>query len=189
MDFFKTATATAVALCIGTASQAALLDAPVADNAYITMNGFDWAWASPLAEGSVDLSFQAQFGWRLPTVDELLSFAPLATDFLFDGGNVPLGGNDPVSGAEFRFDINNEIVSDGACAAAYFSNFSHCDFGNGLGQDANPWALMPGAPSFAETLVVRVVDVAPVPLPGAAGLMLGGVGVFAAMKRRSKKAK
>ena len=70
--------ATLAALLASAGSQAALVNAPVAANAYISFGGLDWAWAYPLpASNGLDLSFQSQFGWRLPTLAELAA-APLA---------------------------------------------------------------------------------------------------------------
>ncbi|MGA9850601.1 MAG: hypothetical protein WBQ45_23550 [Roseiarcus sp.] len=89
-----------VALLAGGAN-ASLVNAPVPSNAYIVFDGLDWAWAAPVAaDGSfgccgVDLSYESQFGWRLPTATELTN-APSALQFLFAGANVPLNGTDPV---------------------------------------------------------------------------------------------
>ncbi|ARE41660.1 hypothetical protein RGUI_3519 [Rhodovulum sp. P5] len=165
-------------------ASAALYEAPVAANAYITMDGLDWAWANPLPanNSSFDLSYQSAFGWRLPTVAELVN-APLATDFIFAGANVPLSGTDPVSGAYFTT-ATASLTGDAACASPYFSNtFYHCDWQDGLGEIYGPWAGMQDAESFAEQLVVRSAT-PPVPLPGAAGLLLAGLGGIAALRRR-----
>src|SRR4029077_19517527 len=86
------------------AANAALIQTPLPANTFISFSGLDWAWAYPLSSASpgFDISFQSGFGWRLPTLAELAS-APDATDFIFPGANVPLGGSDPVSGASFLF--------------------------------------------------------------------------------------
>lgn len=170
-----------------TSANAALVNTPVPTNAYITMGGLDWAWANPLPSSSptFDLAFQSGFGWRLPTAAELLG-APLATDFLFAGANVPLGGSDPVSGAVFQA-TNAGLTGDGACASPYFSNtYRHCDWQDGLGQPLGPWAGMAGAPSFADQLVVRFAGGQAVPAPGVMGLMLLGLlGMgYTAIRRR-----
>ena len=81
-------------------ANAAFVTAPVPTNAYITQGGRDWAWAGPLAAVGLDLSYQSQFGWHIPTAAEL-AYAPLATDFLVAGGNVPYLGVDGISGAKF----------------------------------------------------------------------------------------
>ena len=126
--FKKTLMGAAAALCLLTAGQAsaAAYNAPVASNAYITIGGLDWAWASPL-NNTVDFSFQGAYGWRLPTAAELLT-APLGTAFQFVGANVNfLTNTDVVSGSEFQY-TDASHTGDAACAAAYFSAFySHCD--------------------------------------------------------------
>lgn len=166
--------ATLAALLASAGSQAALVNAPVAANAYISFGGLDWAWAYPLpASNGLDLSFQSQFGWRLPTLAELAA-APLATDFMFAGANVPLGGSDPLTLASFSA-TNASLTGAAACATPYFSNgFRHCDWQDGNGQPFQPWAGSPGAASFADQLVVR----APVPEP--ASLALVGLALAAA---------
>ena len=162
-------------------AKAAIYDFPVASNAYITQTGLDWAWARPLP-GGIDFSVQGALGWRLPTAAELASSAPLATDFLFTGANVPFNGVDPVSGS--RFEVTNAAYTGaGACAAAYFSSFLHCDWQDGLGQTYGPWAGMRGARSFADQLVVRV---SAVPVPGAFGMLFSALVGGAALRRRKK---
>lgn len=134
---------------------AAYYNVPVPANAYINHNGADWAWAYPLpAASGLDLSYQATQGWRIPTAAEL-QFSPLATDFLFTGGNVPFGGVDPITGAQFSV-TNGAYNNDGAVAVPYFSNdYKHADWQDGLGQTYEPWAGMPGAFDFADQLVIR----------------------------------
>jgi hypothetical protein len=166
--------ATAVPILLaGSASQASLVNLPVPSNAYIQIGNLDWAWASPLA-GNVDLSYEGQFGWRLPTATELVN-APLATQFIFRGANVPFGGSDPLTGANFQFTTGSNLNGDAALAAPYFNNCCNWgDYGNAPGSNgANvvPWAGQPGAFGFSESLVVRdVASPAPGPTPGA-GLM------------------
>lgn len=177
----------ACALAIGSAAipaNAALLNAPLPTNTYITQSGLDWAWAFPLpAASGLDLSYQSQFGWRLPTLAEL-GFAPLATDFMFVGANVSLGGTDPVSGAFFSA-TNSNLTGAAACATPYFSNsYRHCDWQDGNGQTYAPWAGTPGAFGFADQLVVRVSS-NDVPEPGSLALFaLGLMGLFGLGKRR-----
>ena len=167
---------------ISAPSQAALLDAPLPDNAYITMNGLDWAWALPLpANNGLDLSYQSAYGWRLPTLAELLS-APNATDFMFAGANVPFGGSDPVSGAFFSA-TNPNLTGDAACASPYFNNsYSHCDWQDGNGQ-LYVWAGLPNAPSWADQLVVRNSQV---PEPSTVALTALALFGFAASRRKAK---
>lgn len=184
----KSAVIAVATLAFATASQAALFDAPVAANAYITFNGLDWAWASPVAAdgsfgaGAVDLSFQAAYGWRLPTAAEMLG-APLATQFIFAGANVPFGGTDPVSGSHFPdgSPALDALDGDAACAAAYFNTaFHHCDWDNAPGSAGDqivPWWGQVGATDFSESLVVRSVPESSTYALLALGLV--GLGVMA----------
>ncbi|HMX17274.1 MAG TPA: FxDxF family PEP-CTERM protein [Rhodocyclaceae bacterium] len=193
MKLQKLVAASAISLgamaLVGPAS-AAYFDVPVPTNAYIVFGGLEWAWAYPLpADSGIDLSYQATQGWRLPTAAEILN-APAATDFLVLGGNVPFadngytGGTDPVSGATFQA-INAAYVSAasaGACATPYFSGgYKHCDWQDGNGQPFGPWAGAPGAPSFADQLVVRAV-----PEPETYAMMLAGLGLLGAAARRRR---
>ena len=181
----------AAALSVSALSaSAALLNVPVPSNAYITKGGLDWAWAYPLlADSGIDLSYQSTQGWRLPTAAELTN-APLATDFMKAGANVPLGGTDAVSGAGFHA-TNATLTGPAACATPYFStSYTHCDWWDGLGQVNEPWAGMPNARDFADQLVVRKITpivVAPVPaleLEGLALLSLSLLGVAWARSAR-----
>ncbi len=181
-----------VALGAG-AADAALFEQPLAPNAYISKNGYDWAWASGVGwdtgiAGIVfDISYQAQFGWRIPTAQEL-TLAPTAPDFLFPGGNVPFNGTDPLSGSLFNF-TDALYTGDGACAAAYFNagtdpNNLGCNWRDGLGASLNRgWYGTPGAFDFYEQLAIRDA-IAPVPLPGAALLLPAALASLIVLRRR-----
>lgn len=98
------------------------------------------------------------------------------------GANVPLGGNDPITGAWFSA-TNTNLIGAAACAAPYFNTrivtglAMHCDWQDANGQPAGPWYGLPGAPENGDQLVVRSV----VPIPSALWLfgsgLLGLIGV------------
>ncbi len=119
----------AASFAIAASPAAAIINAPVPTNAYITFGGLDWAWANPCAPdgntcGAIDLTYQGTQGWRVASTADFAN-GPTAQDFLFAGANVPAGGTEVATGATFF--RANEI--DGACATAWFSNiFTHCDF-------------------------------------------------------------
>ena len=118
MAILKLAAAVLAATVLSTPA-AAIINAPVPTNAFITFGGNDWAWAAPCAPsspscGGITLAFQGTLGWRLPTLTEFAT-GPTANDFLFRGANVP-GSGTSVEGTQFF-----GAASDGACAAAYFS--------------------------------------------------------------------
>ena len=187
-----------VALALGAAvtagasipAKAAYFDVPLPTNAYITFGGLEWAWAYPVPAASpyyppMDLSYQSTQGWRLPTVEEL-AVAPLATNFLFAGANVPFAVNDPITSALFlATNINYATAaSAGACATPYFSTkWLHCDWQDGNGQPNQPWAGLPGALDFADQLVVRG---AAVPEPATVGLLFLSLGAIGLVTRRKQ---
>ena len=190
------------------AAHAALVNAPLPTSAYITFGGYDWAWAFPVAPDGVfgrgstssqyfiDLSYQAQFGWRLPTAAEML-LAPDAVDFKFAGANVKAGtGTDPVTGAYFQAGDGSvfHVGADAACAVAYFStSYRFCDWVSGNGPAADGF-WVPGLPygfgsgqqtTGADTLVIRAASTgSAVPEPGT--LTLAGLSLSAlwAVRRR-----
>ena len=146
---------------------ATIATGPVPTDNYITINGRDWAWAMPCGAGSescwlpnqLDLTGQAKYGWRLPTVDEIAQFI----------------------GADLRAFQNLFVKSDGSltCASAWFNaNWAHCDNENSV------WNVT-GQP-YDETFVIRgdVAEVSPVPLPGAAGLLAAALGALGLARRR-----
>jgi hypothetical protein len=148
-------------------AEATPIYAPVPSSEYVTIDGVDWAWASPCSAtapscSSIDWSFQSGEGWRLPTPQEVatLIFGDLS-GFLshFDGGNI--------------------------CASAWFDNtYSHCDYGDAAfggiwNGDGSPW--------YSETFVLRGA-VAAIPVPAGGLLLLSALGGIAAFGRRRKAA-
>ena len=180
--------AAAVLAAASATPAAAIVNAPVAANAYIVFGGLNWAWASPCpaaggACGDFDLTYQATQGWRLPTAAELVA-RPQASNFLFAGGNVPQNGFDPISLSRFGggSDTPIDVGSAGACAAAYFNtSFRHCDYGDGVSGDVFG---TPNASGFAETWVVREDRGVPEPATWAL-LLVGFTAVGSAMRRRT----
>ncbi|MEM7304497.1 MAG: VPLPA-CTERM sorting domain-containing protein [Pseudomonadota bacterium] len=179
-----------------TASYAALIETELPNNAFITFNNFDWAWgASCITKNAgdcdtIDSSFQEGLGWRIATSQDM-SLAPAATDFLFEGGNVPFDGIDPVSGAAFEFlnDVYLNAESAGACASSYFTlgdGRNTCDWQNGGGQDVNSngWYTQNGETRFfADVLFIR--DTAIVPVPAAVWLLGSAmIGLIGYSKRK-----
>lgn len=175
-------------MCWVSAPSQAILLTPVANNAYITVGGLDWAWANGVA--GADLSFQAALGWRLPDAAELAA-APVATDFLFAGANAGPGLNIPgADGSFFTYDPQGTfpVTGTGACAAAWFGNLStpRCEWGNGRGQNPgnSGWAGEPGGESYFEQLVVRQA----VPEPVTALLLALGLAGLGASRRFGRSA-
>ena len=178
MKSFLLGATAAVALAVAVAApeaQATIINAPVPTNAYITLNGLDWAWGLPVSVanypswgGSVaEFAYQFSQGWRLPTAAEMALAPTSAADFTFAGANVPAGGTDPVSGTTF----NGGNPSAAACATPYFSNvFTWCDYGDpaSFGRFA-----LPTDTSIEEQLFVR--NSAAVPEPTSMALLGAGL--------------
>jgi hypothetical protein len=182
----------AAAVAIAAASPAAaIINAPVAANAYVTFGGLDWAWASPCDAsgpnscGPIDLSFQSTQGWRVAVAADFASGMNY-TKFQFAGANVPANGSDPVSGATFFG--GNSVAT--ACATPWFSNsYSHCDFSDGVSDIV--WN-MPGTQGQGacchETWVVRDPAGGAVPEPASWAMLIAGFGLVGAIQRRRKAA-
>ncbi len=188
MKFLALATTAAIAFAAVPASAALNVSLPT--NAYITVGGLDWAWANPCTPtggcGDIDLSFQGDEGWRLPTIAEFAA-RPVADDFFFAGANVPGGGTGALGETFFAFgpvDASGAVL-DGACAAVYFStSYSHCDYLDGL--DGYIWDPANPVPGLNETWLVRGASDGVVPEPATWAMLIAGFGmVGAALRRRT----
>jgi len=154
---------------ITAAPSLAAINAPVPIANYITVDGVDWAWASPCAltgcngTPAMNLSYQTTQGWRVPTLEEFLA-RPAASAF--------------------------GTASSFKCAAAWFSsNYTHCDYDDGVSGflfEFGYGVTSTGANAVADTWLVRSVSGA-VPEPATWALMIGGFALAgAAMRRRAK---
>jgi len=158
----------------GMASHAALLSGEVAQDAYVSVGGYDLAWASPCSDGllenscgAIDLSEQAAYGWQVMTSDLFASLGISAETFVVD------------------YSSENTQTYDGqsyAKASGWFSNsHSHIDVGDGINGN---WSFADVAEVYStlETIVYRAQAVS-VSEPSSMALL--GLGLFA-LSRRSR---
>lgn len=157
--------AAAMAACFMGGTASAATNVPVPDDAFITFNGQDWAWASPCSPDGcggyspIDMSFQATQGWRVAEAADLLT-GPSAADF------------------------------GGKCAASYFSTiYTHCDAGDGAAGYIWNAPGEKGLNSASETWVLRAGVNGAVPEPATWAMMIFGFGAVGGSMRSARRRK
>lgn len=170
----------------------AIINAEVPVNAYITVDGYDVAWASPCAATDpscsiVDLSYQSQFGWEIMSESLFNMLGIDYLDFVVRGGNVDYvtGNNyDEVSGATLTAIGGYAVPGDVAIAVPYFSNnHLHADWQDGARNYWDPISDL----SWSEALVVRNSNPNAVPEPGTVMLLALGLFGLAGVTRKKMK--
>lgn len=153
----------AIVLMVGiSTASATLTPGPVPNTAYITVNGLDWAWASPVNEqwwGDNELKLpEFQDGWRFATDLEMAGLPSLADFTRPDGSHIQ--------------------------ATQYWNTvFTHVDAGDYAGgYVASQWGNGP-----YETVYVRDGG-NPVPAPGALALVGAGLLSLVAKRRKFRQA-
>lgn len=153
----------AIVLAAGVSgASAALTPGPLPDTAYITVDGLDWAWASPVNEpiwGSNELKLaEFQDGWRFATDLEMAGLPSLA-DFTRPDGSY-------IQAPEYWNTV--------------YTHVDPADYANGY--VASQW----GNGSY-ETVYVRDAG-SPIPAPGALALVGAGLLSLVAKRRKFRQA-
>ncbi|MGA8711543.1 MAG: PEP-CTERM sorting domain-containing protein [Roseiarcus sp.] len=182
-----------VALLAGGAN-ASLVNAPVPSNAYIVFDGLDWAWAAPVAaDGSfgccgVDRRMKASLGGGCRPQPSLRMRRPRCNSC--SPGRTCRSTELILCGAYFDY-ASSTLDGPAASAVPYFNDVvSQADWCNAPGSACGfgevPWWGQPGAPTYAESLVVRSVSGVPEPSTWAM-MVLGFAGLgFAGHRTRAR---
>jgi hypothetical protein len=182
------ATIAGLVLSLSGIANAGVILTEVADNAYITVDGYDIAWAGPCAVaqsscGPLDFSHQAQFGWEAMSSSLFAQLNITAFDFVFEGANVDaLTGNnlDEASGATVA---QNPFIGDIAVAAPWFASaHKHIDWSNGVN---GQWSFSDmNNSSYFDSLAVRVSTT---DIPEPSTLAIFGLALIGFAASRCKK--
>jgi len=168
-----------VCLLLGaTAANASIYSGEVDSDAYITLDGYDLAWASPCSDGvlesscsPIDNAEQSTYGWKI--MDSQL-FSALGIDY-----------------TSFRVDYSSSNTQEYggfsyAKASGWFNNiYTHIDVSNGA---SGVWSFLDVADggSHYETIMYR--DVSEVPVPAAVWLFGSGLAGLIGVSRKKKQA-
>jgi hypothetical protein len=154
-------------------ANATILTGEVDSDAYVTISGYDLAWASPCSDGilenscsAIDMTEQSGYGWNVMTSDLFASLGISASTFIVN-----------YSSANTQSYANNNYAK----ATGWFSDdYTHIDINDGIG---GLWTFADVAePSSSwETITYRAVDV-----PAPATLAFFALGLMGLASRRFK---
>ncbi len=156
---------------------AAVTLGPIPADRIVTYGGAEWVWAAPCNMNYESCPFswaeQTQYGWRIPTAQEVAdSITANLTAFIaaFQSplGTVSYAGDTYLCAAEWFTDLG--ACQPGDALAGYITNLGSTNFG-------------------AESFVIRDITepVLPsVPVPASLPLIGGAMALMAALRRRSR---
>ncbi|GAA0817342.1 hypothetical protein GCM10009111_18390 [Colwellia asteriadis] len=159
-------------------ANATLMTGEVAEDAFVTVGGYDLAWASPCSDGllesscsNIDLTEQSGYGWKVITSSLFSSLGINASTFIVD-----------YSSSNTKFYNGKNYAK----AAGWFSNdYSHIDVNDGI---AGLWSFADIADSqyWAETIVYRDSSSVNIPEPTPFTLLALGLVTLGISRRKLK---